>query len=309
MKTRNNPPRSLRRILLGSAALGLALWMPPMPSGNLGFAPSAYAQGSGSGQGGSGTTHRPTSPGQGQGGSTSGHRGQGGSSTTGSSTSEEGSGGSGGSGGQGGSGTSQRPTSPGQGQGGSAGGGGSGEGSGGGGSGGGGKPVWASEGIPAVDLGRLSVARAPASVLNKALTEALTTWDTMGSTELTLVINGVTKTITVAQLYSYPADQFSAILLNNFDVILRIDSPLQNLALLQSYGTTGVVPLSGVKAASKVDLMGIFLGSASDKEVPITTDTVIAMNTILGLNLTPSEITQIAVTAEEVRVAILTAHG
>ncbi len=305
MKTGNNASRSLRRVLLGSAALGLALWMPPLPGGTMGSVPSAWAQGSGSssgqsgsGQGGSGTTHRPTSPGQGQGGSASGQKGQGGSSNTGAAASEEGSGSGGSSSGQGGGGTSHRPTSPGQGQGGQGGGG-----------GGGGKPVWASEGIPSVDLGRLSVARAPASVLNKALDEALATWDTMGSTELTVVIDGVTKTITVAQLYSYPADQFSAILLNNYDVILRIDSPLQNLALLQSYATTGVVPLSGVKAATKVDLMGIFLGSASDKEIPITTDTVIAMNTILGLNLTPSEITQIAVTAEEVRVAILTAHG
>ena len=321
MIKRNNAPRSLRRILLGSAALGLALWMPQVPNGALGFVSSAYAQ-SQCGSSGSGSTHRPTTAGQGgQGGSTSGHRGQGGStsgqggsggsSTTGASTSGE----SSGSGsGQGGSTSGQRgqggaTTGGGSGQGQGQGQGGQGGGSGGGGGGSGGKPVWAQGGIPEVELGRLSVARAPDSVRAKALDEALSTWSTMSSTTMTLVINGVTRTITVAQLYSYSAAQFAAILANNYDAILRIDSPLQNLALMESYATTGKIPLSGVTTPSKADMLGIYLGSAADKETPITTDTVIALNTILGLNLTPTQIANTAVAAEEVRVAISTAHG
>ncbi len=321
MIKRNNAPRSLRRILLGSAALGLALWMPQVPNGALGFVSSAYAQSQG-GSSGSGSTHRPTTAGQGgQGGSTSGHRGQGGStsgqggsggsSTTGASTSGE----SSGSGsGQGGSTSGQRgqggaTTGGGSGQGQGQGQGGQGGGSGGGGGGSGGKPVWAQGGIPEVELGRLSVARAPDSVRAKALDEALSTWSTMSSTTMTLVINGVTRTITVAQLYSYSAAQFAAILANNYDAILRIDSPLQNLALMESYATTGKIPLSGVTTPSKADMLGIYLGSAADKETPITTDTVIALNTILGLNLTPTQIANTAVAAEEVRVAISTAHG
>ncbi len=320
MIKRNNAPRSLRRILLGSAALGLALWMPQVPNGALGFVSSAYAQSQG-GSSGSGSTHRPTTAGQGgQGGSTSGHRGQGGStsgqggsggsSTTGASTSGESSGSGSGQGGstsgqrgQGGA-TTGGGSGQGQGQGGQ---GGQGGGSGGGGSGG--KPVWAQGGIPEVELGRLSVARAPDSVRAKALDEALSTWSTMSSTTMTLVINGVTRTITVAQLYSYSAAQFAAILANNYDAILRIDSPLQNLALMESYATTGKIPLSGVTTPSKADMLGIYLGSAADKETPITTDTVIALNTILGLNLTPTQIANTAVAAEEVRVAISTAHG
>ncbi len=327
MSIRNNAPRSLRRILLGSAALGLALWMPQVPNGALGFVSSAYAQGSSSGSG-SGSTHRPTSPGQGQGGSTSGHRGQGGSTTGGSSTggsstggssssekSTEGSGSGGSTSGEGSQGGSGGSTSGQRGQGGSTAGGGSGQGQGqgqgqgGSGGGSGGKPVWASGGIPEVELGRLNVARAPDSVRAKALDEATSTWSTMGSTTMTLVINGVSKTITVAQLYSYSASQFAAIVANNYDVIMRIDSPLQNLALLQSYATSGKIPLSGVKTPSKGDLLGIFLGSAADKTIPITTDTVIALNTILGLNLTPTQIANSAVAAEEVRAAIAAAHG
>ncbi len=295
MMTRNKLPRSLRRILLGSAALGLVLGMPLAPHSTVGFVSSAWAQSQGSsGQGGSGkygsgTQHAPGTSGQGmgQGGSTilRGHHGQGGS--TGSETGDEGTSSDKQGPRFGGGSNTRKP------EGGTT----------------GGRPVWAKEGIPAVELGRLSVARAPASVLGHALTETLSNWTTTSTTTMTLVIDGVTKTITVAQLYSYPASKFAEIVATNYALIVRIDSPLENLALMQNYATTGVVPLSSVSPATKVDLMGIFLGSASDKTIPISTDTVIAMNTILGLNLTPVEIASVAVAAEEVRVAIATGHG
>jgi len=41
----------------------------------------------------------------------------------------------------------------------------------------GGRPVWAQEGIPEVELGRLNMARAPAHVLMRALDEAVLRFD------------------------------------------------------------------------------------------------------------------------------------
>jgi hypothetical protein len=300
MKTCKVSAHALRRVLLGSAALGMAFWMPQLPQIPGGLVTAAYAQGQGSGghrgSGGSGggdhgsnSTHAPGTSGQGmgRGGSigSQGHYGQGGSTgtesgTEGTSSDRKGP--------RFGGGENTRQPEAGT---------------------RGGRPAWAKEGIPEVELGRLSVARSPEHVLAHALTETLSNWTTMGTTVLTLTIDGTTRTMTVAELYSLPASQFAAILMANYDAIVRIDSPLENLALLQNYATTGVVPLSGVSPSSNVDLMGVFLGSASDKTIPITTDTVIAMNTILGLNLTPAQVAEVAVTAEEVRVAIATGHG
>lgn len=328
MTNRSTKRGILQRILLGSTALGVALWMPQAPYFYSGMTTAAFAQGQG--QGGSGT-HGGGGGGSGQAGGSGTHGGgaQGGGSAA------QGGGGTYGSG----SGGGHAPGTSGQGmgQGGSSGtrghygqGGSTGTETGdegtspdkqgprfGGGENSrqpesgtrGGRPGWAKEGIPEVELGRLSVARSPEHVLAHALSETLTNWTTMGTTVLTLTIDGTTKTMTVAELYSLPASQFAAILVANYEAIVRVDSPLENLALLQNYATTKVVPLSGVTPSSTVDLMGIFLGSASDKTIPITTDTVIAMNTILGLNLTPDQIAQTAVTAEEIRVAIATGHG
>ena len=76
----------------------------------------------------------------------------------------------------------------------------------------GGRPVWAKEGIPEVELGRLSVAQAPASVLKHAFDEVTANWSTIGPTVMTLTAEGQpTLTMTVAQLYSLPADQFAHI--------------------------------------------------------------------------------------------------
>jgi hypothetical protein len=55
-------------------------------------------------------------------------------------------------------------------------------------------------------------------------------------------------------------------------------------------------------------LQAIFIGSASDKTIPITTDTVKAVYMILGFPV-PADAEQIAIAAEEVRDAILDAHG
>lgn len=113
--------------------LGTAAFVAPQWSNN--FVPAAWAQeDGGEGKGGQGQG------GQGQGGQGQGGQGQGGDGQ-----------------GQGGPGEDSDGKGPKAGSGGSD----------------GGKPVWAQEGIPEVELGRLSVARSPDKVLDKALAEAV----------------------------------------------------------------------------------------------------------------------------------------
>jgi hypothetical protein len=175
----------------------------------------------------------------------------------------------------------------------------------------GGRPVWAKEGIPAVELGRLSVARAPDAVLQRAFTEVITNWSTLGTTVLTLTApDQPTLQMTVAQLYSLPALEFAKIVQTYYDSVLRIDSPLENLALMKNLATTGTTALTGVTPSSTIGLEAIFLGSASDKEITISADTVTAMNTILGLpTLTPTQTADLAAQADAVRAAILAGHN
>ena len=155
----------------------------------------------------------------------------------------------------------------------------------------GGRPAWAQEGIPEVELGRLNVSRAPTHVLDQALGEALSSW------------NGDT-----ADWYSMTAPEAAAYLLAHPDLV-RIDSPLQNLALYKEVVTDGTTELSGVTPASREDLAAIFLGAASDKTMPVTDDTVVALNAILGLPaMTEAQVDQVQAGAEAVREAIYTVH-
>jgi hypothetical protein len=157
---------------------------------------------------------------------------------------------------------------------------------------GGGKP-WSREGIPEVELGRLNVARAPGHVLARAEQEAL-----------------ATHTPNMAALYNLSAEQAAALLRTQFADVERYDSPLQNLALYKDIMTFGATQLPGVTPASQLDLAAIFLGSASDKTIPISEDTVTAVNRILGLvELEPADRATLASKAETVRAAILTGHG
>ena len=141
MTTKQTSIRRTRQVLLGSAALSLLLGMPVLlaPQG-LGVA-QAQTSGSGSGHKGPGAS----GSGMGQGGQSGvrGHEGQGGSTgeETGDTTDSDK------KGPRFGGGTNTSKPAPGT---------------------TGGRPVWAKEGIPAVELGRLSVARAPAHVIDKA---------------------------------------------------------------------------------------------------------------------------------------------
>ena len=84
----------------------------------------------------------------------------------------------------------------------------------------------------------------------------------------------------------------------------------ENLGLFKDVRADGQTQLPGVTPASALDLAAIFLGSASDKEVAITADTVRAMNTILSLPaLSDAEINSLAAKADAVRLAILAGHG
>jgi hypothetical protein len=125
---------------------------------------------------------------------------------------------------------------------------------------GGGRPVWADDGIPEVELGRLNVARSPSHVLDKALAEAHTTLSKGAQASL--------------------------------------HSPLQNLALYKE-------AMSGKSGWTK-EQAARFLGAAADKNIPISTDTVKALNTILGL---PTEnVEEIAKAAEQQRINFKATH-
>ena len=107
-----------------------------------------------------------------------------------------------------------------------------------------------------VDLGRLSVARAPTKVLDHSLTEALAKLTTSGAVIALdaagrLTVNGV-----------------------------AIDSPLENLALYKTYIATGTLP--GVTLPANFNPAAL-LAAAADKTGSISVDTVEYMNSILGI--------------------------
>jgi hypothetical protein len=159
---------------------------------------------------------------------------------------------------------------------------------------GGGKPIWAQEGIPEVELGRLSVARSPDQVLERSLLEAI-----------------ATLTPDMAAFYNLSLDQIIAELSLNWDNITIYDSPLQNLALFEDVLMDGSIQLPGVSDADDAKLLAVFLGVASDKALPISEDTVIAIVAILsdGEPTIAIDTAAIAAAAEAVRIAVLAGHG
>ena len=156
----------------------------------------------------------------------------------------------------------------------------------------GGKPVWAKEGIPEVELGRLNVARSPDKVLDRSLAEAL-------------------KSLTPEMVSYYNLSLAEAVeaLSLNFDNTPFIDSPLQNLAMLKDLlDGMSVLTASGVTTDTGT-LAAMLLGAASDKTVPISVNTVIAVTTILGTPVTGDTALALAIEAESIRIAILAGHG
>lgn len=160
---------------------------------------------------------------------------------------------------------------------------------------GGGMPIWAQEGIPEVELGRLSVARSPDQVLERALLEA-----------------DATLTADMVAFYNQSLTEIIEDLSLNWDSISIYDSPLQNLALFADVLEDGQTVLDGVNTSDPEKLLAVFLGVASDKNVAITEDTVIAVATILSKDLDTTiaiNTADIAADAEAVRIAVLAGHG
>ena len=118
--------------------------------------------------------------------------------------------------------------------------------------------------VQEVEFSRLSVARSPDSVMEHALEEVLAKFEPdPDGTPVTVELDGAGRLVIDGA---------------------TIDSPLENLALYQELMTTPadqwseVVPLP-----DDFDVAALF-GAASDKTTEITIDTVIYMNTILGVN-------------------------
>ena len=157
----------------------------------------------------------------------------------------------------------------------------------------GGKPAWSAEGIPEVELGRLSVIRSPDQVLDRALAEALANYDAA----------------TMEDYYEMTAAEFANEAETDWDNIVIFDSPLQNLALLQDLWEDGQTSLPGVEPANLIELSAIFIGVASDKNLSISDDTVRALAIISGVTMSDELISSIASKAEDVRLAVLIGHG
>lgn len=171
---------------------------------------------------------------------------------------------------------------------------GSGQGAGQGGKGSAGnRPVWASEGIPEVELGRLNVVRSPSHVLDRAYVESLSEFTTG-----------------MVEFYSLPMSDALNELRTKFRDIEFIDSPLQNLALFRNAleGESILITDGGVTNTNK-NLMAMFLGTASDKSIPITPETAYSVSLILGYQLSQAAATSLAADAEKVRQAVLEGHG
>ncbi|MGA8049749.1 MAG: hypothetical protein WCA09_06185 [Burkholderiales bacterium] len=176
----------------------------------------------------------------------------------------------------------------------------------------GGKPVWAQEGIPSdLELGRLNVVRAPAHVIDDSLATALAALQPAFYDQVVAIANSsLSEADKIAALQTLVKQSFTD------TTLVRIDSPLENLGLYKDLLTDGKIvatsatydTTSNVNAA--LLLAAVFVGSASDKTIPVSTATVDAITKILQLTL-PSGVSAdaIAAYAEAVRVAIVEAHG
>lgn len=166
----------------------------------------------------------------------------------------------------------------------------------------GGKPIWGQDGLvnpvtgTTAELGRLNVARAPEGVFDRQLTEALA---------------AIAADPTLVNFY---AMSLADIVAADLDTVVRLDSPLANLAILKTLLTTKadlvVDTVDGVKTIAYNDnTLAILLGSASDKYIAISPDTVYAIFKIL-LKAEPEgyDLTTIATTANDVRTEIMTDH-
>lgn len=158
----------------------------------------------------------------------------------------------------------------------------------------GGRPPWAQEGIPEIELGRLNVARSPSHVLDRAYLEALASF-----------------TPDKVAFYNMSIDEAAAALRADFRDVSMIDSPLQNLSLLRDILEDGQSVLNTLDEVQNdsLTLAAIFLGTASDKSMEIVPETAYALSIILGYELTEGQANALANDAEIIRAAIKDGHG
>ncbi|MDW4549017.1 hypothetical protein R5H32_06610 [Defluviimonas sp. D31] len=113
----------------------------------------------------------------------------------------------------------------------------------------------------------------------------------------------------MVDFYSKSLDEMIMELSINWDETSLLDSPLQNLALFKdALDGSSALTTRGVRNTNGT-LMAAFLGVASDKNLPITSDTVTAVSTILGQPVTGAAASALADDAEAVRIAVLAGHG
>jgi hypothetical protein len=143
------------------------------------------------------------------------------------------------------------------------------------------------------------VVRAPVNVFDRQLAEALKTLDV-----------DATSLYTTAEL----AAVIAAIRAEDPSFV-RVDSPLQNLALLKCLLEDNAIGANVVtvdSAAEFTTLAGLLIGSAADKTIPVEPATVYALTKIIEKKepTLPFGVTieQVAAAAEEVRQAVLFAH-
>jgi hypothetical protein len=177
----------------------------------------------------------------------------------------------------------------------------------------GGKPVWAQEGVPSdLELGRLSVVRAPSHVIDQSLASALAALQPAFYDQVVAIANNtsLSEADKIAALQALVKDNFDS------TTVVRIDSPLENLGLYKDLITDGKIVATAAtydttgSVNEAVLLAAVFIGSASDKTIPVSTATVDAVTTIMQLTL-PAGVTSDAIAsyAEAVRQAIADAHG
>lgn len=165
-----------------------------------------------------------------------------------------------------------------------------------------GKPAWAGDVAvtgydSTVELGRLNVAKAPASVLLRAHDE-----------EFHVLVDA-----TVTNLYD--AKTWAEVLLALKSSTARVDSPVANIAFYQDVLKDSKVTMGTetyTTPLTKLEQAAIFLGSAASKEATygtgIVAGTVKNMNIILGITMSDADVASVAAMAEDVREAIEDAH-
>ncbi|WP_411892562.1 hypothetical protein [Yoonia sp. SDW83-1] len=128
-----------------------------------------------------------------------------------------------------------------------------------------GRPIWAQEGIPDVELDRLNVARSPTHVLDRAFDEAIASF-----------------TPEMTAFYSQSLDEIISEISLNLNAMQMIDSPLQNLAMVRD-AVDGTSALAGIGVRNDVaTLLAVTFGTVADKNMPVTADAIMAVSVILG---------------------------